>query len=134
MTKKKREEAKELPVGGMWAVETPGLPSAFSRRSPGKSGYFRREVIPISVNKVIFVTLFLPSYMYGAPSFQSCLTLRDPWTVAHQVPLSVEFSRKEYWSGLPFPTPGDLASPGIKCVLQAESLLLSHWESPLHSN
>ena len=37
-----------------------------------------------------------------------------PWTVAHQPPLSMEFSRKEYWSGLPFPPPGDLPNPGIK--------------------
>ena len=37
-----------------------------------------------------------------------------PWTVAHQALLSVEFSRKEYWSGLPFPSPGDLPNPGIK--------------------
>ena len=37
-----------------------------------------------------------------------------PWKVAHQAPLSVEFSRQEYWSGLPFPSPGDLSNPGIK--------------------
>ena len=37
-----------------------------------------------------------------------------PWTVAHQAPLSMEFSKQEYWSGLPFPTPGDLPDPGIK--------------------
>ena len=37
-----------------------------------------------------------------------------PWTVAHQVPLSKEFSRQEYWSGLPCPSPGDLSDPGIK--------------------
>ena len=37
-----------------------------------------------------------------------------PWTVAHQAPLSVGFSRQEYWSGLPFPSPGDLLDPGIK--------------------
>ena len=37
-----------------------------------------------------------------------CLTLSNPWTVACQAPLSVEFSRQEYWSGLPFPSPGDL--------------------------
>ena len=34
-----------------------------------------------------------------------------PWTVAHQAPLSVGFSRQEYWSGLPFPSPGDLLDP-----------------------
>ena len=37
-----------------------------------------------------------------------------PWTEAHQTPLSMEFSRQEYWSGLPFPSPGDLSDPGIK--------------------
>ena len=39
-----------------------------------------------------------------------------PRTVAHQAPLSVEFSRQEYWSGLPFPTPGDLPDSGIEPV------------------
>ena len=37
-----------------------------------------------------------------------------PWTVAHQAPLYMEFFRQEYWSGLPFPSPGDLPDPGIK--------------------
>ena len=37
-----------------------------------------------------------------------------PWTVAHQILLSMEFSWQEYCSGLPFPTPGDLANPGIE--------------------
>ena len=48
-----------------------------------------------------------------------------PWAVAYQAPLSVGFSRQEYWSGLPFPSPGDLPDPGIKPrspVLQAEAL------------
>ena len=36
------------------------------------------------------------------------------WTVARQAPLSMEFSRQEYWSGLPFPPPGDLLDPGIE--------------------
>ena len=37
-----------------------------------------------------------------------------PWTVAHQTPLSMGFSRQEYWSGVLFPSPGDLPNPGIK--------------------
>ena len=37
-----------------------------------------------------------------------------PWTVAHQVPLSMGFPRQEYWSGLPFPSPGELPDPGIE--------------------
>ena len=42
------------------------------------------------------------------------LTLCGPWTVAHKAPLSMGFSRQEYWSGLPFPSPGDLPNPGIE--------------------
>ena len=45
----------------------------------------------------------------------SCVRLFvTPWTLAYQAPLSVWFSRQEYWSGLPFPSPGDLPNPGIK--------------------
>ena len=47
------------------------------------------------------------------------------WTVAHQAPLSMGFSRQEYWSGLPFPSPGDLPDPGIEPrfpALQADPL------------
>ena len=40
-----------------------------------------------------------------------------PWTVAHQAPPSMEFPRQEYWSGLPFPSPGDLSNAGMKpCI------------------
>ena len=39
-----------------------------------------------------------------------------PWTVAHQAPLSVGFPRQEYWSGLLFPSPGDLSNPGMEPV------------------
>ena len=39
---------------------------------------------------------------------RSCPTLETPWTVAHQAPLSIGFTRQECWSGLPFPSPGDL--------------------------
>ena len=56
-----------------------------------------------------------------------------PWTVAHQAPLSMKFSRQKYWSGLPFPSPGNLPSSGIEPrspELQADSLPLSHqWSS-----
>ena len=49
----------------------------------------------------------------------------NPWTVAHQAPLSMKFSWQEYWSGLPFPSPGDLHDPGVEPgspALQADSL------------
>ena len=56
-----------------------------------------------------------------------------PWTVAYQAPPSMGFSRQECWSGLPFPSPGDLPDPGIEPgspaspALQADSFPLSHW-------
>ena len=57
----------------------------------------------------------------------SCIRLfSTPWTVVRQAILSMEFSRQEYWSGLPFPSPGDLPDPGIEPgspALQADSLL-----------
>ena len=56
----------------------------------------------------------------------SCVRLfATPWTVAHQAPLSMKLSRQEYWSGLPFPSPGNLPNPGAepRCPsLQADSL------------
>ena len=59
-----------------------------------------------------------------------------PWTVAHQAPLCMEFSRQEYCSGLPFPTPGDLPDPGTEPVsltslaLQVDSLPLEQSGKP----
>ena len=51
-----------------------------------------------------------------------------PCTVAHQASLSMEFSRREYWSGLPFPPPGDLPHPGIEPTSPA--LALVNWNTP----
>ena len=52
--------------------------------------------------------------VYVCSVAQSCLTFATPWTVACQVPLSMEFSRQEHWSGLPFPPPGDLSGSWIQ--------------------
>ena len=57
----------------------------------------------------------IPVALSCAKSVQSCLTLCDPVDcIAHQAALSMGFSRQEYWSGLPFPSPGDLPHPGIE--------------------
>ena len=56
-----------------------------------------------------------------------------PWTVAHQAPLSMEFSRREYWSGLPFPPPGDLPDPGIEPASLASPALQGN-SLPLEPN
>ena len=61
-----------------------------------------------------------------------------PWSVAHQAPLSMGFSRHKYWNGLPCPPPGDLPNPGIEPAspvapaLQANPLSLSHQGSPIY--
>ena len=81
-----------------------------------------------SVSYNLYLILII---MYVCSCFQLFVT---PWTVAHQAPLSMEFSRQEYWSGLPFPPSGDLPNQGIKPVspvLQADSLPLSHLGTPL---
>ena len=65
---------------------------------------------------------------------KSCQTLVNVWTVACQAPLSMGFTKQEYWSGLPFPFPWDLPDPGIKPrppAWQVDCLCLSHLESPL---
>ena len=65
-----------------------------------------------------------------------CLTLATPWTVGFQAPLSMGFSRQEYWSGLPFSSPGDLPDPGIKLrspASQADSLLTESPGKPIRS-
>ena len=50
----------------------------------------------------------------GGLAAKSYPTLATPWTVARQAPISMGFSRQEYWSGLTFPSPGDLPNTGIK--------------------
>ena len=60
-----------------------------------------------------------------------------PWTVAHQAPQSLQFSRQEYWSGLPFPSPGDPPDPGIEPgspALQADALSSEPPGKPLNGS
>ena len=49
-----------------------------------------------------------------AQSFSHVRLFATPWTIAHQPPLSMVFPKQEYWSGLPFPSPGDIPSTGIE--------------------
>ena len=71
----------------------------------------------------------------GSLVAELCLTLVTLWTVAYQVPLSIGFSRQKYWSGLLFPSPGDLSKPVIEPgppALQADLYHLSHQGSPYY--
>ena len=65
--------------------------------------------------------------IYGVAGLvaKSCPTLVTLWAITHQAPLSIGFSRQEYWSGLSFPPPGDLPDPGVEPrspAVQADSL------------
>ena len=77
--------------------------------------------------------------MHMLSHFSHVLLFARLWTVAHQAPLSMGFSRQEYWNELPCPPAEDLTDPGFKPAspvapaLQAGSLLLSHWELELEA-
>ena len=81
------------------------------------------------VETYIYVTIKLEYIPSMCECMLSCFTrvrlFATLWVIAHHSPLSVGFSRQEYWSGLPFPPPGDLLNPGIEPAspaLQADSL------------
>ena len=68
---------------------------------------------------------------------KSCLTLATPWSVACQAPLSMEFPRQEYWSELPFPSPGDLPDLGLELAsseLAGRFFTAEHQGSPAVEN
>ena len=67
----------------------------------------------VEVCDIVYATWILFSY-----SVVSCCFMTS-WTIAHQAPLLVGFLRQEYWSGLPFPSPGDLPYPGMEPVSPA---------------
>ena len=99
--------------------------------------------VVVSIRKWIFIQTLHPvgmlSMMYmHTKSLQSCLTLCDPMDcVAHQAPLSMGFSREEYWSGLQCPPPGGLPDPRIKPMSPVSPTLAggfftihATWEAP----
>ena len=74
-------------------------------------------------------------HLGGGLVTKSCPTLMTSWIVVCQAPLFMEFSRQEHWSGLPFPSPGDLPDPGIEPrspALQKILYQLSYEGSPHH--
>ena len=89
--------------------------------------------IQINEEEFIFITI-IPSRegVYMLSRFSCVRLFATPWTVAQQAPLSMEFSRQEYWSGLPFLSPKDLSKPRLNPVLpHCRQILyhLSHQES-----
>ena len=98
--------------------------------------------LQIIVNEYTYICVHMHIHIYvhtisggggGGLVSKSCPILATLWTVACQAPLSMGFSRQEYWSGLPFPSPGDLPNPGIEPgfpALQADSLPTELWAKP----
>ena len=88
---------------------------------------------PVVLISLYFFLFLHSAYVCVCAQSLICVWLfATPWTVAHQAPLFMEFSRQEQWSGLPFPTPGDLPDPGIKPSLASPALALYHcpiWET-----
>ena len=82
----------------------------------------------------VFVTFYIFSLKVKVLVTQSFQLFVTPWTVARQAPLSMEFSRQEYWSGEPFPSPRDLPDPEIEPgspTLQADCLLSEPPRKPI---
>ena len=103
---------------------TPGLPAAAAAKSP-QSCLTRcdptdgpnRLLCPwdsSGKNTGVGCHFLLHCMKVKVKSLSRVRLLATPWTVTYQAPLSVGFSRQEYWSGLPFPSAGDLPSPGIE--------------------
>ena len=82
----------------------------------------------IKIPRLILSILVFEEHCRPAEPVRVCVrhaVFVTPWTVVHQVPLSMEFSRQEYWSGMPFPSSGKLPDPGIEPgspALQADFL------------
>ena len=79
---------------------------------------------------LVQILMHFPSICCCCLVAKSCPTFTTPWTVAHQVPLSMGFLRQDYWSGLPFPSPEDLPNVGIEPMSPALAGIFFTPESP----
>ena len=102
---------------GSWATGKKG-PGPCPIRAHLLGGCCHGEALALSPSKTCKVRVIMKSFSF-------VWLFATLWTIAHQVPPSMGFSRQEYWSGLSFPSPGNLPDPGIKprsLTLQADSL------------
>ena len=112
-------------------------PWNFPSKNTGVGCHFLfQEIFPIQGSNLCLLHWHMDSFTTEPPGaiLLLCWSLRHvqlfvtPWTVAHQAPLSMRFLRQEYWSGLPFPFPGDLPNPEIKPVSPALACgFFYHW-------
>ena len=103
----------------------------YSLLVPGPTARVQILAPPLTVKEVKskFSTSFILGLYVHPKSLRLCSHFVTPWTVAHQAPLSMAFSRQKYWRELPCPAPGDLPNPEIKPVSHASCIgrrLLCH--------
>ena len=94
------------------------------RTGHGRTGWYKIEK-GVRQGWMLSPVLFNSQVEWKVESLSRVRLFATPWTVAHQAPLSMGFSKQEYWSGLPFPSLGNLPNPGIEPrspVLQADAL------------
>ena len=123
----------DLPRSGIEPVSPALADGFFTAESPEKPFYYFLKLLSLSLaffhgqnfhlySEMKFLTLNVELELENTLSFHHVkLKLLSrvqlfvtSWTIAHQAPPSMKFSRQEYWNGLPFPSPGDLPDPGIK--------------------
>ena len=96
----------------IWPIVSKGYDHMVNREKEYETGYKMTIIMLINLlTALVYVCIYIHACMLSHSVVSNSVT---PWTVAHQAPLSMEFFRQEYWSGLPFPPPGDLPNPGIK--------------------
>ena len=99
---------------------------------PERPAHEESERLQLAESFMVFI--LCPLSVHTVETTYCCfLVSKSCWTIAHQASLSMGFPRQEYWSGLPFPSPGDLPDPGMEHsspALQVGSLPLNHQESP----
>ena len=107
----------EVQGGGAWGIKALGAICIFSA--------IRRDVCVSHACKISKTLSFHLWLTFKVKLLSYVRLFANPWTVAYQTPLPMEFSRQEYWSGLPFPSPGAFPDPGIRLrspALQADTL------------
>ena len=118
----------------LWALSVSASPSAWLLLKDKPERVERRVGCtwhshcgdPIAFPVICTESLFSAPGFYLQACVLSCVQLfATLWTLAHQVPLSIEFSRQGHWSGLPFPSPGDLPDPGVDTPSTVSSALVA---------
>ena len=127
-----------LHAGGFftsWVIRKQTLPLQFHKGDTVR-GKRRR----VGLETLCFLMYFNMRYRHSCYVVVYRSVVSDsfaiPWTVACLTPLFMEFSREEYWSGLPFPSPGDLPNPGVELrspTLQVDALQTELPGNPLHN-